>query len=279
MSDQSIAVRDNRLRGFFIVDNHIFSKENDIGPYALLVYCVLCRIATSSAEYAITSRGYIAKLARISTGSVSKGVQELVDAGLISVESQRDGGKNLPSKYTINSLERPSYSDGRRPSSHDGHPMTVTTEHLSKDLCKVNPLEEVNPKTSALRVIKPSVPTVFDFPIVGNKTYSLPQDLFSEYVNTYVGVSVMEELGRIRAWLLSNPTKLKTANGMPRFLNQWLGKSQDNQKFGGSKNDQHRQFAFDTLSGAARFVHKGSTEAPTGSEVSYGSGPLLESTR
>lgn len=153
-----IKVVDKRLLGWFAVDNHIFSKDNKIGPYALLVYCVLCRIATSKEEEAVTSRAYIAKLARISTGSVSKGVQELVDAGLITVESQRDGGKNLPSKYTINSPERPSSGDGGRPSPDDRHPMTVMTDTSSKDLLEVKELSEVKTNTPAAKAAEP----VFD---------------------------------------------------------------------------------------------------------------------
>jgi hypothetical protein len=152
VKEQKITVKDGRIHGWFAVDKHLFSKDNKIGPYAILVYCVLCRLAANDTPgEAVTSRAYIAKLARISTGSVSKATQQLSEAGLISIETQRDGGKNLPSKYTIFSPDRPSYSDGRPPSPDDRHSMTVTTEPLSRDLFKDGNLEEGENKKPLLK--------------------------------------------------------------------------------------------------------------------------------
>ena len=80
----------------------------------------------------------------------------------------------------------------------------------------------------------PDAMTVFDLPLIGGKEYGVPQTLYDEYVNAFPGISVMAELAKLRSWLLSNPTKMKTLRGMPRFMNTWLSKAQDNQPHGRS---------------------------------------------
>jgi hypothetical protein len=79
-------------------------------------------------------------------------------------------------------------------------------------------------------------PTVFDLPLIGKKVYGVPRKLHDEFRDAYPGVSVMAELGRMRAWLLANPTKMKTANGIPRFINSWLANAQNEGGRSGTSN-------------------------------------------
>ena len=61
-----------------------------------------------------------------------------------------------------------------------------------------------------------------------SKEWALPQSLVDEFVATYgEGFPVEAELRRARMWCVSNPAKCKTARGMPKFLNNWLGKAND----------------------------------------------------
>ena len=68
---------------------------------------------------------------------------------------------------------------------------------------------------------------VFDLPLPNKSSYAVPEILYREYINSYPGVSVMGEFGKMRTWLLSNPKKMKTRTGMPRFMNQWLDRAQN----------------------------------------------------
>jgi hypothetical protein len=71
------------------------------------------------------------------------------------------------------------------------------------------------------------IPGVFDLPLADKSSYVVPQNLFGEYVQTYPGVDVMTQLAKMRAWLVSNPTKMKTRKGLPRFMNNWLDRAQN----------------------------------------------------
>lgn len=79
---------------------------------------------------------------------------------------------------------------------------------------------------------------IFELPLIGNQgEWSVPEDLYREMVKAYPGVSVMEQLGKMRAWLIARPTKRKTRSGLPKFINSWLSRAQDDQpKHAGGSN-------------------------------------------
>lgn len=73
-------------------------------------------------------------------------------------------------------------------------------------------------------------PVVMDFPVTGDKsapTWSLSESKVAEWRESYPGLDVMAELRKARQWLLDNPTKRKTKNGITRFLGSWLARTQD----------------------------------------------------
>jgi len=63
---------------------------------------------------------------------------------------------------------------------------------------------------------------------------------FKELVELYPAVDVGAELRKIKAWLISNPSKRKTATGMTRFINSWLSRAQDNAPGAKSKAEEPR---------------------------------------
>jgi hypothetical protein len=74
---------------------------------------------------------------------------------------------------------------------------------------------------------------VFELPLIGKQgEWSVPENLYQEMVNAYPGVSVIEQLGKMRGWLISNPKDRKTPSGLPRFINSWLARAQNQNKRG-----------------------------------------------
>lgn len=70
---------------------------------------------------------------------------------------------------------------------------------------------------------------VEEFPVVGTKgsSWGMPRSLLEELQRAYPPLDVPAEARLARAWLVSNPTKRKTPNGMPRFLNAWMTRAND----------------------------------------------------
>jgi hypothetical protein len=118
-------------------------------------------------------------------------------------------------------------------------PVTVTapdTEQIQ------NRTEQKHKKHIASTADAIPAASVFDLPLVGGKQcFAVSQELFDEFVRAYPGVVVMAELGRARAWLISNPIRGKTLRGMPKFLNSWLSRAQDR---GGNGNGSHNGNGF-----------------------------------
>jgi len=75
------------------------------------------------------------------------------------------------------------------------------------------------------RKITKTVDSEFVFVLKGEKQWHLPPAKLGEYVKTYSGIDVEAELYRSAQWLVDNPTKRKTAEGMLRYINGWLGRS------------------------------------------------------
>jgi hypothetical protein len=70
------------------------------------------------------------------------------------------------------------------------------------------------------------------FPTVGgrrskDRSWTLTDALLTTFTNAFPGVDVPRECRAAHAWVVTNPTKRKTAGGMPDFLRRWLQKVQD----------------------------------------------------
>lgn len=65
------------------------------------------------------------------------------------------------------------------------------------------------------------------FPLNDGSEHQIFDDDIHEWEELYPAVDVHQELRNMRGWLLSNPTKRKTKNGVDRFITTWLEKQQN----------------------------------------------------
>ena len=57
--------------------------------------------------------------------------------------------------------------------------------------------------------------------------YPVTKEKRAEYQKTYPGIDVDQELRSVQQWCIDNPSRRKTARGMPRFLNAWMDRAQN----------------------------------------------------
>jgi len=69
------------------------------------------------------------------------------------------------------------------------------------------------------------------------KCWELTKTFYDEMKECYPAVDLDLQIRAMKGWVIANPTKRKTANGMPKFINAWLNKEQ-NQNKGGNFNDR-----------------------------------------
>lgn len=84
--------------------------------------------------------------------------------------------------------------------------------------------EQNRRKTPVLFPEKPFL----EFPLKDGSKYPLMPEKVEEYEKSYPGFDVRSALGKARQWCVDNPQKRKTARGMHRFLNGWLGRNNGN---------------------------------------------------
>jgi hypothetical protein len=89
---------------------------------------------------------------------------------------------------------------------------------LGKDINSSEPKKATEPTQYA------DVPKI---PLNNGDEWQMPLDLYNECKTIYPAVDIDKELGKMRMWCISNPTKRKTPKGISRFVNTWLSKEQD----------------------------------------------------
>ena len=64
-------------------------------------------------------------------------------------------------------------------------------------------------------------------PLNDNTDYDITQSLINQYKELYQQVDIIQEIRKMKGWLMGNPTKRKTRRGVLRFVTNWLGREQD----------------------------------------------------
>lgn len=80
-------------------------------------------------------------------------------------------------------------------------------------------------------------PPLLTFPVTGGRPgapreWNFRKGNFASLTEAFPALDVMAEARKALAWVNSNPRQKKTADGMPRFLFNWMGRAQNN---GGAK--------------------------------------------
>lgn len=73
----------------------------------------------------------------------------------------------------------------------------------------------------------PASPPAIELPALQDKLVKITEADVEIWSEAYPAVNVRQQLSAIKAWLINNPKNRKTANGMRRFVNSWLGREQD----------------------------------------------------
>jgi len=116
-------------------------------------------------------------------------------------------------------------------SESHGHRNAITDNRLQ--------IPDNRPQTTSLAVARSSAPsptpgdeddtpTTLRFPTVGlQRSWGLTDAQVAAWQGLFPHLDVLGECRAALAWLLANPSRHKTARGMPAFLVAWFGRSND----------------------------------------------------
>jgi hypothetical protein len=89
-----------------------------------------------------------------------------------------------------------------------------------KEECPELPLTLAHPdSTPEPAIMIPLIPSQGEYPV--------SHEQIDEWSKVYPGVLILQTLGEVREWCLSNRTKLKTKAGVRRFITNWLAREQN----------------------------------------------------
>lgn len=136
----------------------------------------------------------------------------------ISKEIEKTGEKSRKASESAKARWQKEKSDANAlPSQSERN---ATQDTLPKTL-------DTKPKTQISVEPQSVSQPVVEVPILGGKVYGVSQEMVNEWSKAYPAVDVQAELQKMRVWAMSNPNMQKTSNGIPRFVNAWLSKAQN----------------------------------------------------
>ena len=65
---------------------------------------------------------------------------------------------------------------------------------------------------------------IYSLPLKNGTEYEVTETYVNELKSAYPNKDLDNEFNRMRAWLISNPSKQKTSRGIKRFINGWLSR-------------------------------------------------------
>lgn len=97
---------------------------------------------------------------------------------------------------------------------------------------------------------EPRKPSVITLPLNDSTEHPIFPEQVAEWAQLYPAVDILQDLRSMRGWLLAEPRRRKTKNGIHKFVNSWLSRSQDKSRGIQPVNDNgHAVRPPDVLSG------------------------------
>jgi hypothetical protein len=108
------------------------------------------------------------------------------------------------------------------------HPSAKSSES-SADADAREPVTAAGASPDSAEPDEPDDPVLLTIPVVGKgkPDWPLVRSHVDRLAEEFPGVDVPAEAKKARGWCIDNPTKRKTANGMPKFLRNWMERHQN----------------------------------------------------
>lgn len=166
-------------------------------------------------DHCFKSNENLAAFCQCSVTKVSNAVSKLIDLGYVKVASFDGRTRRLQSCLTFSA---------RQP-----------YKKCKADLQKVqasntisNSFRKNTPYSSCAEPSKDaSTPSVYTLPLNDGTLHEITKEDYEKYKRLYPSVDVMGEFRKMEGWFDGHQSKLKTRQGIRRFINTWLSKEQD----------------------------------------------------
>ena len=226
------------------------------------------KMVVDGREYAWLSHKKIMEdlpLIDISKRGFSERLQKLVEFKILTYKLIKEGGtftiygfgenyinlvKDSTNSSSSNAEGSNSNAEGSRSNNIGGsrsNNIGVVAQTATKD-------KTINNKTINNNIMSEAkAPDIYVIDLPTNRFNTVKECYYvtDEFLNTmielYPNANVLEELKKMKAWLLTNTSKRKTIKGMEKFINSWLSRAQDNLSFNQFNSSKKNNDGWDYL--------------------------------
>lgn len=201
----------------------------------------------------VFGRNSAAETLGCSPSAVYRNMKKLEEHGMIKQESNNRWTRvSICNWRTYQILENDSEQRMNNGRTTDEQQADNKRTHPKKDK-NYKEREEGKNNSSSEPDKQASEPAVMEFPVVASEVpWRLEQHEVDVWLDAFPGIDVLGECRKARAWLISNPSRMKTPRGMTKFLFSWLERSQNGVRSPGRSNAKSEQF-----SGLKAFLEQG----------------------
>lgn len=169
----------------------------------------LCLIAQlQNAKGCTATNQYFANYFCVVRNNAARTISALKRKGFIRTVEKKSGGKTIERTITIIDADSIKLL------------LSNSIETIPSDSIKC-----ASGLVSNARTIHKRETEEYTYVLKNQNQWSLTPEKLQEYLETFTGIDVAQELRKASQWLKDNPAKRKTAAGMPRYLTGWLGRA------------------------------------------------------
>ncbi len=171
----------------------------------------------------------------ISEKNVSEAVARLSSLGLVKVYTVEGKPFLCLPKWHLHQRVRDSKEKYPAPPENDDCEISPQLAATRREPPPYNPNPNPNPnpnRESESEILHDAEAASFrtpeiTLPLNDGSEFPIYGENIAEWEGLYPAVDVPQQLRNMRGWILSNPAKRKTKNGIKRFITGWLGREQD----------------------------------------------------
>jgi len=174
----------------------------------------------------------LARDTEMSEDSVNRGLKELEQSGIISIQRRTVGGLKTSSVYRLNFGYVPDTASCGIDAANSAVPDTA---NCGINLSELQPIKDhptarvrASVRAKGQSVALPLSPVVIELPLSDGSAHAVTEADVQLWARIYPAVDIRAQLLRMLEWCGKNPRELKTPRGIGEFIKRWLSDKQDN---------------------------------------------------
>ena len=144
-----------------------------------------------------------------------KSTNKYTHINIVNYDKFQDGGETLAELNAQQTAYQTAYQSAQRSADNIRIIRNIRSKEDINTICP----EQTSFASSPVMDLPPLI-------LKDGSRFHISENHLNEFVDAYPGVDVRDQIMKMSQWLKVNPTKRKTKNGIMRFVNSWIARSE-----------------------------------------------------